>query len=78
MPCKRTTMNLNSDLKRHESLRANRKYLTQPCNCCKNRDGDMMWPPCRHRAQQLSQRRVCICPAYLRGYKFPPQTLSLR
>lgn len=38
----------------------------------------MLCPPCRHRAQQLNQRRISICPAYLRGYKFPPYTLSLR
>lgn len=39
---------------------------------------DMLWPPCLRGAQQLNQRRACICPAYLRGYKFPPYALSLR
>lgn len=77
-PRKRTTMTLNSDLKRHENLTANSKSLGQLYNSSNNRDGDMLGPHCLHGAQQLNQRRICICPAYLRGYKFPPYTLSLR
>lgn len=71
-------MTPNSDLRRHENLPPNSKYLARLYNSFNNREGDMLGPPCLHRAQQLNQRRICICPTYHRGYKFPPYTLALR
>jgi len=35
-------------------------------------------PSCLHGTKQLRQRRVRICPSYLRGYEFPSNSLSLR
>lgn len=68
----------NLDLKRRENLLANSKCLAQPRNSSNNRDGGLLCLPRLYEARQLNQMRVCIYPAYLRGYKFPPHSLSLR
>lgn len=57
---------------KRKNLAATLDWTTPP----NSRDGDTVSPPCQHVAQQLSQQSICIWPALLKGYKFPPFTFS--